>query len=51
MAIKVLGLDDSKNQRYGIVEVPESYWVSKRSRNNMVAISMHLLNKKEEIRK
>jgi hypothetical protein len=34
-----------------MVEVLEFYWVSKRSRNNMVAISMHLLNKKDEIRK
>jgi hypothetical protein len=31
-----------------MVEVPEFYWVSKRLRNNMVVISMHLLNKKDE---
>jgi hypothetical protein len=38
-----------KGKRNSMVVVSNLYWVSMRSRNSMVAISMHLLNKQDEI--
>jgi hypothetical protein len=39
-----------KGKKNSMVEVSILYWVSMRSRNSMVAISMHFLNKQDEIK-
>jgi hypothetical protein len=39
-----------KGKNNSMVEVSSLYWFSMRSRNSMVAISMHLLNKQDEIK-
>jgi hypothetical protein len=39
-----------KGKKNSMVEVFSLYWVSMRSRNIMVAISMYLLNKQDEIK-
>jgi hypothetical protein len=39
-----------KGKKNSMVEVSSLYWFSMRSRNSMVAISMHSLNKQDEIK-